>query len=165
MVEPATGPEQPETPPARASETPPSTPGGTSGGPGQEDRSRQRRRGAAEGASAEKEGLVDALGDLLQTAADWVRQEAEATVRDKVALPLQRVGIAVASTGAAGCLVVVALLFIGIGSVWALGSWLGFPAAFLLIGGVYLLGAVIFIAIRAKVMLRDTGHEGRERKA
>ena len=36
--------------------------------------------------------VIDAAADLLQTIVDWLRQEAEAAVREKVVLPLQRLG-------------------------------------------------------------------------
>lgn len=148
MDQPGPGPEQP----APASE--PAPPGASSAAEGPGGPAPPKPPPAPE--PPERESIIDAVIDLLQTATDWLRQEVEVTVRDKVAMPLQRVGIAVASTGAAGCLTVVGLSFIGVGGVWGLGNWIGFPAAFLLIGGAYLLGAVVFIVIRARVMLRET---------
>jgi len=56
--------------------------------------------------------IIDSIADLLQTATDWVRQEAEAVVREKIVLPIQKLGLTLASASAAGCLAVVGLIFI-----------------------------------------------------
>ena len=99
------------------------------------------------GPAPKRESIIDAVADLLQMASDWVRQEAETTVREKVALPLQNVGIAVGSVGAAGCLAVMGMLFVAIALFMLLGRLITYPGAFGLIGGVYLLGAVVFIVV------------------
>jgi len=98
------------------------------------------------------EGIIDATADLLQTAADWVRQEAGALVHDKVVIPLQRLGITLASATAAGCLLVVGLVFIAVGLFLLLAQWLTYPGALLAIGGVYVLAALVFLIIKAKAM-------------
>ena len=55
--------------------------------------------------------IIDQLLDLLQTARDWVRQEAEATIKEKVVPPLQKVGILIgAAIGAASMMVIGAIL-------------------------------------------------------
>jgi hypothetical protein len=101
-----------------------------------------------------RETIVDAIADLLQSLSDWLRQEVGATMREKVVLPLQKAGIAVAAASAAGCLAVIGLVFIAVGLFILLGQAIGYAAAFLLVGGVYLLGAVVFIVVRFKVMQR-----------
>jgi hypothetical protein len=98
------------------------------------------------------EGIIDALADLLQTASDWLRQEAEGIIREKVVLPLQKLGLTVISASAAGCLMVVGLIFIAVALYLVLASWLGHPGALGLIGGVYVIASVVFIAIKARSM-------------
>ncbi|MDZ4655131.1 MAG: phage holin family protein [Coriobacteriia bacterium] len=98
------------------------------------------------------EGIIDAIADLLQTASDWVRQEAETVVREKVIKPIQRLGLTLASAGAAGCLLVVGLIFIAVGLFILLAEWLTYPGALLAIGGVYVLVSLVFIVIKVRMM-------------
>lgn len=98
------------------------------------------------------DGIIDAVADLLQTAADWVRQEAASIVREKVVLPLQRLGLTLASASAAGCLLVIGLIFIGVGLFLLLAQWLTYIGALLAIGGVYVLAALVFLIIKARSM-------------
>jgi hypothetical protein len=103
----------------------------------------------------QRESIIDALADLLQMASDWVRHEAETTVREKIALPLQNVGIAVGSVAAAGCLAVFGLISIAIALFMVLGRLITYPGAFGLIGAVYLIGAIVFIVISQRKKLKD----------
>lgn len=96
--------------------------------------------------------IIDSVADLLQTATDWVRQEAESVVREKIVLPIQRLGLTLASATAAGCLAVVGLIFVAVALFLLLAEWLTYPGALLAIGGVYLLGAVVFIVIKVRMM-------------
>ncbi len=96
--------------------------------------------------------VIDSVADLLQTATDWVRQEAESVVREKIVLPIQKLGLTIASASAAGCLAVVGLIFIAVGLFLLLAQWLTYPGALLAIGGVYLLGALVFIVIKVRMM-------------
>jgi hypothetical protein len=96
--------------------------------------------------------ILDQLLDLLQTARDWVRQEAEATVREKIVPPLQRLGITVASAVAAASLLVIGLVFVAVAAIVYLSQLLGVPLAFLLIGTVILIGAAVFTAIKVRTM-------------
>jgi hypothetical protein len=100
------------------------------------------------------EGVIEAVADLLQTASDWVRQEAEAVVREKIVRPIQKLGLTLVSASAAGCLIVLGLAFIAVALFLYLAGWLGYPGALLLIGGVYLLLSVVFIVIKARSMLK-----------
>ncbi len=103
---------------------------------------------------AERPRIVDAVIDLLQTTVDWLKQEAETTVRDKVALPLQKVGLAIGSGAAAGCLLAFGLMFVAIGLLLLIAQSLGWPATMMLIGAVYIVAAAIFLVIRVRVMLK-----------
>jgi hypothetical protein len=96
--------------------------------------------------------IIDQLLDLLQTARDWVRQEAEATVREKIVPPLQKVGIAIASAFAAASAMVLGLIFVAVAAIVYLSQLLGVPLAFLIIGGVYLLAALIFTIVKVRSM-------------
>ncbi|MBN2405371.1 MAG: phage holin family protein [Coriobacteriia bacterium] len=98
------------------------------------------------------EGIIDAVADLLQTASDWVRQEAETVVREKVVKPIQRLGLTLVSASAAGCLLVVGLIFIAVGLFVLLGEWITYPGALLAIGGVYVLVSLVFIVIKVRMM-------------
>jgi hypothetical protein len=98
--------------------------------------------------------ILDQLVDLAQTARDWVRQEAEATVKEKIVPPLQKLGITVASAFAAAALLVMGMVFIAVAAMVYLSQLLGVPLAFLIVGSVYLGGAGIFTAIKAKAMQR-----------
>ena len=109
----------------------------------------------------ERKTVIDLIADLLQMASDWFRQEVKETMRTKVVLPLQRLGLTLAAAQAAGCLMVVGLLFIEVGAVIMLGVWLhsaglSWPAAygttFLIIGTVAAIGAAVFIAIKMRWM-------------
>lgn len=96
--------------------------------------------------------MIDRVVDLLETARDWVRQEAEAALREKVILPLQRLGLTVASAFAAAALLVIGLIFVAVAAIVYLSQLLGVPLAFLLIGLVFLIGAGSFTAVKVKGM-------------
>jgi hypothetical protein len=98
--------------------------------------------------------IIDELLDLLQTARDWIRQEAEATVKEKIVPPLQKLGLTLASGTAAAILLVVGLLFLAVAAIVYLSQLLGVPLAFLIIGAVFIIGAAIFTTIKVKAMQR-----------
>jgi hypothetical protein len=98
--------------------------------------------------------ILDQLLDLAQTARDWVRQEAEATVKEKIVPPLQKVGLAIAASFGAVSMMVVGLIFVAVAAIVYLSQLLGVPLAFLLIGGVYLVGAAIFTFVKVRSMQR-----------
>jgi len=98
--------------------------------------------------------ILDQLVDLAQTARDWVRQEAEATVKEKIVPPLQKLGLTVASAFAAGSLLVIGMIFIAVAGMVYLSQLLGVPLAFLIVGAVYLVGAAIFTVVKVRAMQR-----------
>jgi hypothetical protein len=98
--------------------------------------------------------ILDQIVDLAQTARDWVRQEAEATVKEKIVPPLQKLGLAIASAFAAASLLVLGLIFVAVAAIVALSQWLGVPWAFFTIGAVYLIGAGVFTAVKVRSMQR-----------
>jgi len=102
----------------------------------------------------QRETLVDAIADLLQMFSDWVRAEAADIARDKFVLPMQQLGLTLASATAAGCLVVVGLQFIFVAVLLILAQWLGWPGALLLVGGLILAGAGVFTYIKMRSIQR-----------
>lgn len=100
------------------------------------------------------ERILDSVVDLLETARDWVQQEAEATVREKIVLPLQRLGLTLASGMAAAALLVVALIFMAVAAVIALGNLIGYAWTFFAIGMTLLIGSAVFLAIKVRSMQR-----------
>lgn len=102
----------------------------------------------------QRPSIIDAVADLLQFIVDWLRQEAEAAVREKVVLPVQKLGLTLASASAAGCLAVFGLAFIATGVFILLGEWITYPGALLLVGGVLLVGSVIFTVIKMRGIQR-----------
>lgn len=102
----------------------------------------------------QRETLIDAIADLLQMLSDWVRAEAADIARDKFVLPVQQLGLTLASASAAGCLVVIGLLFIFVAILLILAEWLGWPGALLLVGGLILAGAGAFTYIKMRSIQR-----------
>lgn len=100
----------------------------------------------------ERRSVIEAVADLLQFIVDWLRQEAEAAVREKLVLPLQRLGLTLASGVAAGCLVVLGITYITVAAFILLAQWITYPGALLLIGGILVLGSVIFTVIKMRSM-------------
>ena len=97
-----------------------------------------------------RESLIDAIADMLQLLVTWLRQEAADIMREKVVLPAQRLGLTLASAMAAGCLLVVGLMFVFVALLLLLASWLGWPGALLLLGGTILVGAGSFTAVKMR---------------
>ncbi|MHB1324532.1 MAG: phage holin family protein [Coriobacteriia bacterium] len=98
------------------------------------------------------ESIIDAVADLLQTLVDWLRQEAAAIVRDKIVLPIQRLGLTLASAAAAAALLVVGLIFIAVALYLFLARAVGHPFALLIIGGAYVVASGVFLVIKARSM-------------
>lgn len=96
--------------------------------------------------------VLDALVDLLETARDWVRQEAEAAVKEKIVYPLQRLGLTLAAAAAAAALLVIGLVFVAVAIVIALGNAIGYAWTFFLIGAVFLVGSAIFLVVKVRSM-------------
>lgn len=114
--------------------------------------------GTREGESAQprapRNPIIDAIADLMQTAVDWLRQEAEAVVRDKVVPPLQQVGVMIGAAIGAASTMVIGLIFVAVSLVMFLGQWIGYPFAFLAIGAAYLLVALAFTVLKVRKMQR-----------
>ena len=105
---------------------------------------------AAAPGSADERTLIDSIADLLQTIVDWLRQEAEAAVKQKVVLPLQQLGLTMFMAQLAVSLVIIGVIFISVGSLILLAEWVGWPFALYIVGGVLALAAVILASIAGK---------------
>lgn len=98
------------------------------------------------------EALVDAVVDLMQTAVEWLRQEAEDLVQEKVVAPVQRLGLTLASASAAAALLALGIAFVAVAIFLLLADALGYPGALLIVGGALILGSVVFLVIKARSM-------------
>lgn len=105
-----------------------------------------------EGRVPEERTVIDAAADLLQTVVDWLRQEAETLVREKVVAPLQQLGLTLFAASAAASLLVIGVVFIAVGLFMILGAAIGYQYACLVVGGVLVLGAVVFTVIKMRMM-------------
>ena len=94
--------------------------------------------------------LIDSVADLLQVVVDWLRQEAESTVKNKIVLPLQQLGLTMLSAQAAVSLVLMGVIFISVGSLILLAEWVGWPFALYIVGGVCVVTALILASIAGK---------------
>lgn len=100
------------------------------------------------------EQIVEAAADLLQGASDWLRNEAETTVREKVVIPLQRLGSAFVVASTAMMVLLLGLTVLAAGFLVFLGESIGYVAALWIIGGVLLLIALITLATVVRGMRR-----------
>lgn len=106
----------------------------------------------AAGEAPHERTVIDAAADLLQTIVDWLRQEAEGVVREKIVAPIQQLGLTLASASAAAGLAFLGIAFIAVGLFMLLGNAIGYPYALLVIGGVLMIGSVVFTAIKMRLM-------------
>ncbi|TLM78944.1 MAG: hypothetical protein FDZ70_03265 [Actinobacteria bacterium] len=93
------------------------------------------------------EQIVEQAADLLQMGSDWLRQEAESTVREKVVLPLQRLGLTVAAAATAGTLFVMGVLLVLIGLLVFLGRIIGWDVTLWILGAVLIVGSGIVLGV------------------
>jgi uncharacterized protein (DUF486 family) len=102
--------------------------------------------------SPEERTVIDAAADLLQTIVDWLRQEGEAFVKNKVVLPLQRLGLTVFSAAAAATLLALGVVYISVASLLLLAEWLTWPGALYLIGGVLVVASAVFLYFKTRMV-------------
>ncbi len=100
--------------------------------------------------STDERTVIDAVADLLQTIVDWLRQEAEAVMKDKIVLPLQALGFTLFFGLAASGLIMAGLLMVSIASILWLAEWLTWPGALLMIGGVQVILATVALYFRIR---------------
>ena len=100
----------------------------------------------------EERTVIDAAADLLQVVVDFLRQEVDRLMKDKVVIPLQRLGFTLFAASAAASLMVFGLALISVGTFMHLGNWIGYANALLLVGGVLAIGSAVFTAIKMRLM-------------
>ena len=105
---------------------------------------------APEGPKSGVEGIIDAVADLLQTVVDWLRQEAAGLIREKIVLPVQRLGLTLASAAAAAALLAVGLIFLAVAGFLVLADFVSYPGALAIIGGGYMLASAVFLVIKVR---------------
>ncbi|MBS3974697.1 MAG: hypothetical protein KGZ89_07525 [Actinobacteria bacterium] len=101
-----------------------------------------------------KKPIMDLVIELLEALVDWLRYEVETIVREKVVLPLQRLGITLFAASAASCLAALGATAIAVGAFMLLGQAIGYAYALLLIGAVLLIGSVVFLIVKKKNMVK-----------
>jgi len=101
-----------------------------------------------------KQSIFDLAIDLLEALVDWLRHEAETIVREKVVLPLQRLGVTLIAVLASSCLAVLGATAIAVGAFMLLGQAIGYAYALLVIGAVLLIGSAVFLIVKKKNMAK-----------
>jgi hypothetical protein len=112
----------------------------------------ERATGADPGrvASDAVQEVIDASADFLTTGRDYIRQEAEGVLRESIAPPLTEVGVTVASMWAAVTFLILGLIFIGVAAMIFLSQLVGPALAFLIVGGIYMIGAGAFLLVKTR---------------
>ena len=98
----------------------------------------------------ERENIVDAIADLLQMLVNWMRQEAAGIMRDKVVLPGQQLGMVIAFALAAATLLVIGLCFVFVAFLMVLAFYVGWAAAFAIVGAAILIGAGVLSYLKMR---------------
>ena len=98
----------------------------------------------------ERENVIDAVADLLQMLVNWLRQEAAGIMRDKVVLPGQQLGMLIAFAFAAATLLVIGLCFLFVAFLMVLAHFVGWPAAFAIVGVAILIGAGVLTYLKMR---------------
>ena len=102
--------------------------------------------------TAQRVTTIDAAADLLQMVVDFLRQETEGLVREKVVMPTQQAGMVVAFALAAAAVLALGVAFIAVAALLVLADWLGWPLALLVVGLVLIAGAAGFSAAKVRRM-------------
>lgn len=110
----------------------------------------QSREAPPSAARAARPTVADAVTVLVQTSVDYVRQEAGDVVHDKVVVPAQTAGRAVAFALAAAFALSLGIGFICVAILLVLAGAIGWPAALFAVGGILVLGAGGFTYLRVR---------------
>lgn len=119
-------------------------PSAPSGRPGEPAGSREPGgAGPTDAGDAQPAGktIADSIADLIQLFVDYVRQETESVVREKVVLPTQQAGQVVAFALAAAMTLFLGIAFVAVGSLMLLAYFVGWIAALYIVGAVLIAGA------------------------
>ncbi len=85
--------------------------------------------------------VADAVADFVQLFVDYVRQETDAVVREKVVLPTQKAGQVVAFALAAALVLFLGVGYISVSAMMLLAYYVGWIAALAIIGSLLVAGA------------------------
>jgi len=91
--------------------------------------------------ASERATIADAITDFVQMIVDYVRQETGDVVHDKVVVPTQKAGQVIAFAMAAALVLFLGIGYISVALMMILASYVGWPVALLIIGGVLVAGA------------------------
>jgi len=85
--------------------------------------------------------VADAIADLVQMFVDYVRQETEDIMREKVVLPSQKAGQVIAFALAAALVLFLGIGYLSVSAMMLLAEFVGWIAALAIIGAVLVAGA------------------------
>jgi len=85
--------------------------------------------------------IADAVADFVQMFVDYVRQETDDLVHDKVVLPTQKAGQVVAFALAAALVLFLGIAYISVSAMMLLAYFVGWIAALAIIGSVLVIGS------------------------
>jgi hypothetical protein len=99
----------------------------------------------------DRRSLPELVAELLELVARFFREQAQETVQNNIIKPLKLAGSYVGAGCLASALMAIAVVFLAIGLFQALAaavhsSW----AAWLIVGGAYLVAAVVIVLARMK---------------
>lgn len=102
----------------------------------------------------DRPSVADAAADLVRMFVDYVRQETEGVVHDKVVLPTQKAGQVVAFALAAAGVLLLGIGYLSAGLLMLLASFIGWTGALFVTGGLLVLGAAGFTYLKVRSMKR-----------
>lgn len=89
----------------------------------------------------ERPTVADGIADLVQLFVDYVRQETDDIMREKVVLPSQKAGQVVAFALAAALVLFLGIGYLSVSAMMLLAHYVGWIAALAIIGAVLVAGA------------------------
>jgi hypothetical protein len=99
----------------------------------------------------ERKSIPELVAETLELVARFVREQARETVEKNIIGPLRLAGSWVGAGCVASALAAIGVIFLAVGLFQALAAALGSAwAAWLIVGGAYLLAAVAIILVRLK---------------
>ena len=94
--------------------------------------------------------VAQAAADFVQMSVDYVRQETEGVMRDKVVQPGQKLGQVFAFAIAAALVLFLGVGYLSVAALMVLASFVGWPAALAIVGGVLIVVAAILTALKMR---------------
>lgn len=85
--------------------------------------------------------IADAITELIQMFVDYVRQETDSIMHEKVVVPTQKAGQVVAFALAAAMVLFLGVAYLSVSAMMLLAHFVGWIAALAIIGAVLVVGA------------------------